>query len=235
MAQTWDNLLFAHWSLPPDHLRRLLPSGVELDTFDGQAWLGVVPFCMSGVRPRMVPALPLLSAFAELNVRTYVTAQGKPGVWFFSLDAASRLAVEGARHLYHLPYFNAAMNVEIDGESVNYSSVRKDSRTAPGEFRGSYRPISEVYTSTPGTLDSWLTERYCLYAARSDGVLYRGEIHHPPWPLQRAEAEFQVNTVAAAHGIRLPNTAPLLHYARRLDVLIWNITRVQTISQTSTR
>lgn len=225
MAQTWRNLLFAHWPVPANALMPHLPPGLSLDTFQDQAWVGVVPFHMSGVRFRWLPPLPFTSAFAEMNVRTYVILDEKPGVWFFSLDAASRLAVEGARLAFHLPYFNADMSVWTDGGSVHYASKRADRRAQAGEFRAVYRPTSPIYRSEPGTLDYWLTERYCLYAAASSR-LYRCEIVHPPWPLQRAEADIQVNTVAQSRGIALPDQAPLLHYAERLDVLAWYVERV---------
>ena len=226
MAQTWNQLLFAHWALPPDKIRPLIPPQLELDTFDGQAWIGVVPFHMTGIRPRGLRGFPMMSAFAELNVRTYVTRDNKPGVWFFSLDAANRIAVEGARRFYHLPYFNAKMHHHSEGDTLHYSSQRTDSRSGTGDFTGSYRPISDVYASEAGTLDHWLTERYCLYAQMGRSKLYRAEIHHQPWSLQKADADIQTNTVTEAHGIHLPDTPPLLHYAHRLDIVAWYVAQV---------
>jgi uncharacterized protein YqjF (DUF2071 family) len=176
---------------------------------------------MSGIRGRGLPAVPGLSRFPELNVRTYVTYNGKPGVYFFSLDAANLPAVWAARAFYHLPYFYAAMNCAESDGAILYSS-RRDRLAA--EFRGSYRPISEVRLREKGSIEHWLTERYCLYTTHADHV-YRGEIHHLPWPLQDAEAEIELNTVTAAAGIDLPHSAPLLHFARRLEVLIWPIRR----------
>jgi uncharacterized protein len=217
MKQTWHDLLFAHWPLPPAMLRPLVPAQLALDLFDGHCWVGIVPFHMSGIRRRGVPPLPGLSRFPELNVRTYVTHESKPGVYFFSLDAANLLAVWAARKFYHLPYFHAEMKSEDRGGAIVYSSKR---RKSAAEFRGSYRPIADVALRNKGSLEHWLTERYCLYTTHRSAV-YRGEIHHQPWPLQDAEAEFEINTVAAAAGISLPPTPPLLHFARRLDVLIW--------------
>jgi uncharacterized protein len=219
IAQQWHRLLFAHWPVAPAVLRPLIPDSLELDTFDGEAWLGVVPFEIRGFRPR---GQPYSLAFPELNVRTYVTAQGKPGVWFFSLDAANWLAVFGARRFYHLPYFKADMSLQQQGDTVNYTTQR---RAASAEFSGAYRPTGEVFRAQTGTLDHWLTERYCLYASHG-GRLYRGEVHHKPWPLQPAEVEIRVNTMARVSGIPLPETAPLLHYAHRLDVMTWAIRRV---------
>jgi len=221
MKQVWHDLLFAHWPIAPDRMRPLVPAQLTLDSFSGQCWVGVVPFWMSGVRARGVPPLPGLSRFPELNVRTYVRYDDKPGVYFFSLDAANLPAVWAARTSYHLPYFFASMSaVEQDG-SIRYSSIR---RGTPAEFRGTYKPASLVRHPAKGSLELWLTERYCLYTVHN-GRVYRGEIHHPPWPLQDAAAEFHVNTMTAAAQIELPNTAPLLHFARRQDVLIWPLRR----------
>jgi uncharacterized protein YqjF (DUF2071 family) len=223
MKQTWHDLLFAHWPLPPEKMRPFVPEQLALDTFDGQCWVGVVPFHMSGIRGRGLPALPGLSRFPELNVRTYVTFGGKPGVYFFSLDAANLPAVWAARTFYHLPYFHAAMTSKELGGDIHYSSCRFHGAT---EFRGHYRPTAEPLLRERGSIENWLTERYCLYTTHRSQV-YRGEIHHHPWPLQNAEAELETNTVAAAARIQLPNSAPLLHFARRLEVLIWPLRRAE--------
>jgi uncharacterized protein YqjF (DUF2071 family) len=161
--------------------------------------------------------MPGLSSFPELNVRTYVTSGGKPGVYFFSLDAANLPAVWAARKFYHLPYFHAAMSAEARGDAIRYSSHRCNSRV---EFRGYYFPTSEVRLAAKGAIDHWLTERYCLYTTHRSQV-FRGEIHHRPWSLQNADAQLETNTVAAAAGISLPTAPPLLHFARRQEVLIW--------------
>ena len=221
MKQVWHDLLFAHWPVPHDKLRPLVPAQLELDQFDGSCWVGVVPFRMSGIRRRGMPAVPGLSRFPELNVRTYVTHGGKPGVYFFSLDAASLPAVWAARKFYHLPYFHAEMRCQDRGGEILYSSRRLKS---PAEFRGSYRPTTEVRLREKGSLEHWLTERYCMYTTRG-GELYRGEIQHQQWPLQEAEADLETNTVAAAAGILLSGTAPSLLFARRLEVLIWSLRR----------
>ena len=222
---TWEDLLFAHWPVPGDSLRRLIPEGLELDTFDGSAWIGIVPFRMTGVRLCWLPRIPGTAAFPELNVRTYVTAGGKPGVWFFSLDAASRIAVRAARRRFHLPYFDAEMETGTDGKVIAYRS-RRIHRGAPvAKFDARYGPVGPVHFSVPGTLEHFLTARYCLYAGDVPGSgqrqLWRGEIHHPPWPLQAAEANFAINTMTAQIGLQLPATKPVLHFARRLDVVAW--------------
>jgi len=223
MAQVWHDLLFAHWPIPAAEMAALLPPGLALDTWEGEAWVAVVPFRMSGVRPRPLPALPWLSAFPELNVRTYVRMGDKPGVYFFSLDAANPIAVAIARALFHLPYFRAQMKCQAEGDEIHYQSRRTHRGAPPAELRGSYRPTGPVYTATRESLEAWLTERYCLYSVDRQGRIHRGEIHHAPWPLQKAEALFERNSPAQASGLYLPKTPPLLHFARRLDVLAWAI------------
>ncbi len=228
MGQTWYELLFAHWPIAPEIMRRLVPANLELDTFEGQAWVGVVPFRMRNIRFFGLTSVPFASRFEELNVRTYVKLDNRPGVFFFSLDASNPVAVEVARQWYHLPYFNARMKVTRQGDKIAYSSRRVHFNSPrPAEFEGEYGPTGPVYLSKPGTLESWLTERYCLYAVDKRQRVYRGEIHHKPWPLQPAYANFKVNTVAQSHGLTLPDTKPLLHYAERLDVLAWSLQRIR--------
>lgn len=219
MVQRWHDLLFAHWALPPEQVRPLVPPELDLDVREGQAWVGVVPFWMSGIRGRGMPPFPGLSTFPELNVRTYVTCRGVPGVHFWSLDAASRLAVWGARTFYALPYFSAEMSIQSAGEKFHYS-CRRLKTPLPADFRGRYRPLTVPRVREKDSLESFLTDRYCLYTVQQ-GKVYRAYIHHPPWPLQDAEAEIDVNTMAQAAGISLPASAPLLHFSRELEVLIW--------------
>jgi hypothetical protein len=228
MAMCWHDLLFAHWPVPAAELRALLPRTeptLELDTFDGVGWLGVVPFRMGGVRLRGLPPLPGTDAFPELNVRTYVTAGGCPGVWFFSLDAASRLAVRIARATFHLPYFDAAMACTERAGEIHYSSRRthRDGGTARLEVR--YRATGEPFASRPGSLEHWLTERYRLFAADRRGRLWRGEIEHAPWPLQPAEAEFATLDMTRWLDLALPAQPPHLLFARKLDVRAWRLAR----------
>src|SRR4051812_45302919 len=209
MRMSWHDLLFAHWPIAPETLQPLIPAGLTLDTFDGQAWVSVVPFRMSEVVLRQAPELPWLSAFLELNVRTYVTIDDKPGVWFFSLDAANPIAVAVARRWFHLPYFRARMGLQRDGDWIAYHSERRHRGFPLGEFRGRYRPTGPSYLSQHGSLETWLTERYALYSADLHGRIFRGDVHHVPWPLQPADAEIAVNTVCDAHGFRLPEIAPV--------------------------
>jgi uncharacterized protein YqjF (DUF2071 family) len=226
MQQKWHDLLFMHWSIPPADIRPLIPEKLELETYNGSAWVGVVPFRMSGVRLRGTPAVPGLSAFPELNVRTYVRVQGKPGVWFFGLEADNALAVATARRWFHLPYFRAHMSCDQAGERIEYRSHRVHRDAPAADFRGVYTPVGTVFRALPGTLEHFLTERYCLYAA-AQGRIFRGEIDHAPWPLQPAEAEIEVNTMAESHGIRLLDTRPLLYFARLQEVKIWAIRPLQ--------
>jgi uncharacterized protein YqjF (DUF2071 family) len=217
----WHDLAFLHWPVGADGLRALVPSLLDLDLFEGQAWVGITPFRMSGVRPRWLPSMPGVSAFPELNVRTYVSAGGQPGVWFFSLDAGSSVAVRIARVTFGLPYYRARMALRSAGEHVQYESVRTHRGAPPAAFLARYGPTGDPARSRPGSLDLWLTERYCLYAVDSAGTVYRGEIEHEPWPLQAAHAEIEANTMATAARITLPSLPPRVHFARRLDVVAW--------------
>lgn len=221
--QTWHDLLFAHWPVPVAAIRSLVPGWLAVQECSGSSWVGVVPFRMTGVTLRYVPALPVLSHFPEMNLRLYVERDGKPGVWFVSLDAGRRSAVTAARALAHLPYFFSRMRSRAEGESVAYSSVRAGSHVA---FEGRYAPAGSVRETTPGSLEHFLTERYCLYTQDRRGRRFRLNIHHQPWPLQPAEAAFVTNRVAQPQGIALPDTAPLLHFSRRLDVIGWGLERI---------
>jgi uncharacterized protein YqjF (DUF2071 family) len=220
MGQTWDDLLFAHWRVDPDLLRPRIPEGLELDTYDGAAWLGTTPFGITGLRLRGLLPLPGASSLLELNVRTYVTAQDKPGIWFFSLDASSRLAVEAAKRTYKLPYFHARISAARSGEWVSYECTRVDEPARA--FSGRYRPSGEIHEAQPGSLEWFLAERYCLYAV-DGGQLARAEIHHAPWPLQQAEAEIEFNTMPP---VELPDSAACFHFSRRQDVVLWPLERL---------
>lgn len=219
-----------HWPVSHDALRPLIPPALNLDTFDGRAWLGVVPFRMSGVRPRYLSGVPRVSDFPELNLRTYVTAGGKPGIWFFSLDAHNPLAVRLARATFSLPYFDAAMSCRThDNGEVDYRSVRTHRRAYGARFAARYRPAGPPVEA--GELERFLTARYCLYAADSAGRLRRGEIHHEDWSLQPAEAEVSELQMTGQIGLELPDTDPLLHFSRGLDVVAWAPHRVHRVER----
>lgn len=228
MWQVWSDLLFAHWPIPAATMAARLPSGLTLDTWEGEAWLGVVPFRISTLHIRATPDIPPFSRLTELNVRTYVRVGGLPGVYFFSLDADNPLTVQVARTWYHLTYLNARFGCDFavkDG-AVRYAMRRADHRARPAVFDATYRPLAPAQPAAPGSLADWLTARYALYTTDQRGRVYRGDITHAPWLLAPAEAEIRANTLAASHGFTLPNTAPLLHFSRRLDTLAWTIRRV---------
>ncbi len=226
MSQTWNKLLFAHWPIKPEVMRDLVPSSLELDLYDGSAWIGIVPFVMNDVVPRFTTTVPGLSNFLELNVRTYVIKDGIPGVYFFSLDCSNPVAVLVARTFYHLPYFRAKMSIEQNKEGVvSYTSERAGSKAA---LIMSYRPTGGLLNADAGSIDKFLTERYCLYAVGPKGRLHRGVIHHKLWPLQPAEAEFQLNSMTLQLSLELPDTTPLLHYSERLETVEWPLSLISS-------
>ena len=212
MGQTWENLLFAHWRVPHDELRPHVPAPLELEEHDGSAWIGLTPFRVAGLRLRGVPPLPRLSSFLELNCRTYVTKDDRPGIWFFSLDASSRLAVEAARLIYRIPYRHAT----IERSGSRFTAKRHG---AAATFQARYSAAGDVFQAEPGTLEHFLAERYCLYGDRGH---VRADIHHAPWPLQPADATVKEHRIAPV----LLEGEPICHFARRQDVVVWKPERV---------
>jgi uncharacterized protein len=227
MGQTWSDLLFCHWPVAAEALAPHVPASLPLDTRDGSAWVSVTPFEVSGTRPRGTLPPPGLSRFAELNVRTYVTLGGRPGIWFFSLDAASMLAVAAARGLYRLPSFRAGMEIARAEPWVEFRSDRHDPRGAPARFEARWRAAGGVRYAAPGSLEAWLVERYRLYTVDDGGRVFCGDIHHRPWTLQDAEAEIRANTMTAPLHIDLAGD-PLVQFARRQDVVFWPLRPVAT-------
>ncbi len=221
MHQAWHELLFIHYRVPAEELRRVVPSSLPLDTFEGSAYIGIVPFMMRNVRPRLLPALPWLSFFPELNVRTYVLRDQRPGVYFFSLDAGNPVSVELARTFFHLPYYNATMECIAAGDEVEYASTRTDRRGAPAYFRAVYRPMGAPFVPPRGSLEYFLTARYCLYTTDERGNVLRAEIHHRPWLLQPAQAEIQTNTMTQQIGLTLAPQTPHLLFARSMSMVNW--------------
>lgn len=218
MQQSWHDLLFAHWPIAIARMRALVPSELPLDTFNGSAWIGIVPFQMTNVTVRGVPPIPWVSDFPELNVRTYVTLDDKPGVYFFSLDAANALAVGVARLAVGLPYYTADMHVKVDGQTVHYRSRR--TANPPAEFVATYHAAGHPVTPAAGTLEYFLTERYCLYTV-NNGAASRLDIHHRRWPLQPAEVTIDVNTMTTPIRLGLPDMTPFVHFVRRQDMVAW--------------
>jgi uncharacterized protein YqjF (DUF2071 family) len=221
-GQTWVDLLFAHWPLPVDALRPAVPPELPIDTFDDRAWLSITPFEVRGLRLVGTPPLPGVSRFPETNVRTYTTVGGKPGIHFLCLYAGNPVAVAAARATYRVPYVRAEMAVERRGDEVRHRTRRSE---PAAELIARYRPAGAVFHATPGTLDHFLTERYCLYTLDDRRRVRRADIHHPPWPLQPADAELERNTLGTPHGIELTGEPSLTHFAARQDVLIWPLWR----------
>jgi uncharacterized protein YqjF (DUF2071 family) len=226
MHQKWGKLLFMHWPVDEKLLRPLIPAQMEIDTFAGSVWIGVVPFTMWGIRASFLPAIPGTSAFHELNVRTYVHHRGVPSVWFLSLDAANKLAVWGARTFYHLPYFNAQMSLAQTGITINYSSLRQDHRGAPAELQATWNIGEALPPASTGSLEFFLTERYCLDSEHR-GKHYRARIHHQPWPLKQAQLRSLNSTMIESHRLPTPQGDPLLHYCEELSVEIWPLKEIQ--------
>jgi uncharacterized protein YqjF (DUF2071 family) len=222
LGQSWRHLLFAHWRVDPDALRRILPPQIPLDLYDGEAWVGVTPFRVEGFRLRATPPLPIVSRFLEVNVRTYVDYGGRPGIYFLSLDTNSRLAVPGARRTYRLPYFHARQELSAAANHLHFHSDRASVDGPTAELDCAYAPTGTPFEAKPGSLEHWLTERYCLYTLAEGGTVQRAEIHHPPWPLQSAMGAFALNTMAQGFELELRGE-PLLHYAELQDVLLWTI------------
>jgi len=221
--QNWHDLLFAHWPVSAADLCRLVPDGLNIQEYNGTSWIGVVPFRMTGVMRRPFPDLPFVSAFPELNVRLYVERDGKPGVWFLSLDAANPFAVWAARRFFHLPYWHARMTLTSVGGEYRFRSERHG-RSAT-KFAAQYRPTSPPHEAQRGTLEYFLVERYCLYCQAPDGALYRADVHHTPWPLQEAAGSVEPEELLNSHGLKVFG-APLLHFSRGVDVVVWSLAKV---------
>lgn len=220
MHQNWGKLLFMHWRIEESLLRPLIPDGLEIDTFDGAAWIAIAPFTMWDIRafPPFIPPVPGLSAMHELNVRTYVHRDGVPGVWFLSLDCNSKAAVLGARTFFYLPYYNAEIELEQDGQNINYSLNRTDE--PPAQFTASWKTGETLDYAHAGSLAFFLTERYCLFS-ESKGELYRSRIYHEPWLLQKATLGSFSSSMIESHYLPTPKGDPLLHYAEEISVDIW--------------
>jgi len=226
ITQRWNDLLFAHWPLAPALIAPLLPEWLEVDNYQGKAWLGAVPFWLDRIKIRGVPAVPGARSFPDLNLRTYVrdNITGTPGIYCFSLDASNLLAVGVARLFYHLPYHWAEMSLEQRSEREFAFYSRRRFTDRPVIFKARYRglgPTRRLAEIRSGSLEHFLTERSCLFLSDRAGQPVRASLHYIPWPLEDAEAEIERNDLAAAIGIELPAMAPVLHYSRRLAVYIW--------------
>ncbi|MDO3681554.1 YqjF family protein [Paenibacillus ehimensis] len=220
MKQTWEHLLFAHWPIPVDAIRSFVPEALDIDTWDGKAWIGILPFRIGGIRLKYMPSLPWMRSFPEINVRTYVRSGGEPAIFFLSMDASHPLLVPIAKQWYRLPYHQAKMRFRADGRSIAVQSRRLSASRPEEAFRAVYRPVSTPFAARQGTLEYWLMERYIYYCrcGRSGG-LYRGQVVHAPWELQTAEADFRCGTLTRGFGLDL-GTPALLHYSRGTRALI---------------
>lgn len=226
MRQWWGKLLFMHWPVAVSELRPLVPPQLSIDTFDGRAWVGVVPFTMWGVRPYFTPPVPGLHSFHELNVRTYVHHQGVPGVWFISLDINNTVARWGGRRFFFLPYHLADISLRQDGRRIHFRSSRGGAgASASADFEAAWEVGERLPAAEPDSLEFFLTERYCLYSVRRE-QLYRCRVFHEPWPLRAAEVSAHASTMLEAAGLRAPAGGPLLHYAEELKTDIWPLARV---------
>ena len=221
MTQRMNDLLFLHYALAPEAVRVLVPDVLTLDTYGQQAWVTVAALWINHLRPPGVPSLPWVSQLSQINVRTYVTFGGKPGVYFFSVDASKLPSIWGARMFYRLPYWQASIKVRgKGGAEIEYTSKRQHG-PKPAEFRCVYGPASDAsFHARPGSLEHFLAERYCLYSV-SRKRLYRAEIHHLPWELQDAAIDLRENTIATTAGVELPPQPEMALFARELKVLFW--------------
>jgi uncharacterized protein len=232
LHQNWRHLLFLHWEVPPAELQKLLPHRLTVDLHDGKAYVGLVPFTLDGVRPVMTPPLPWISHFHEVNVRTYVHRDGRdPGVWFFSLDASSAIAVAAARAAYKLPYFGAEMDFSVgDGPypEIGFQSRRTDTRGAlPANAHVRYQPVEgPVTAAAPGTFEHFLVERYVLYSEDHERRLHRARVHHQPYPLQKAEVYELDESLIWAAGIRRPENFVSHLYAKEVNVKVYPLESV---------
>src|SRR5688500_14848147 len=218
MHQRWAELGFLHWPVPVAALRDLVPRALTIDPFEGQAYVGVVPFTVTGARPMLMPPLPWVSDFHEINVRTYVHLDGaEPGVWFFSLDASNPVVAAAARALFRLPYHHARIEMDVDPEGVDFTSERASDKAS---CTVSYGARGHAEPAAAGSLDHFLVERYILYT-ESGGRLWQAQVHHEPYPLQKAEATLTRESLIAAAGITPPEgPPPLVHFAREVNVEI---------------
>jgi uncharacterized protein len=235
MYQNWHHLLFLHWEIPVAELQKLVPAGLTIDTFEGKAYIGLIPFTITGARPVLAPPIPMVSNFHEINVRTYVHRNGAdPGVWFFSLDASSSVAVAAARAAYKLSYFRANIDFSATSEPLShvaFDSHREDDRgPMPANAHVRYAPADGVTGAAPaGTLEHFLMERYILYAEDDDHQLHRARVHHAPYPIQRAELLELQETMVWAAGVRRPDSVPLRHYVREVNVKVYPPQKVSGI------
>lgn len=222
MKQTWEDLLFLHWSVDQSWLQSMLPSPLEVDTFDGKAWIGIVPFEMTHIRFKGLPSVPFASRLLELNVRTYVKYGGQRGVYFFSLDASHKAGVSIARNVFHLPYYRAKMGKKSDGKQISFWSTRTHKKADKAEYHIVYEPVGKAYETTEGSLDFWLTERDRLFIVRNHNV-YQGKIKHDKWPLQKVDVAVLRDTLS--HPFHY-HESTITHFSKSVTTYLWPFEKI---------
>lgn len=226
VTQTWNNLLFSHWPIPSKIIKEHLPSSLEVDLFDGQAWVGIIPFYVNHMRIRGLPSIPYFHAYVELNVRTYVTYKGTPGIYFFSLDANKWMHVIGAKIGAFLPYRYASMDMKEENHIIHFYSRRKHTKSEGEQLKLTYQSSSEIYLPNPDSLEYWLFERYCFFTSRGN-YLYRGDIHHDRWRVSDAKVMIHANSMASFLPHKYIESQPLVHFSRKKQVFAWALKRLQ--------
>ena len=228
LRQQWSELLFLHWPVPAELLQAHLPPRLRADTHQGQAWIGIIPFEMAKVRTRFTPPVPGTHQFLELNERTYVHLDGVPGVWFFSLDATNALAVWVARTFFHLPYLRADMRLDQPGPDLRqFAATRTHAEAPPATFQATWKLGAPLPPVEPGSLEFFLTERYCLYASnKNHSKLYQGRVAHAPWPLRAAQVLHLETNLLEGHGLPTPASKPVVHAGGLVQVELWPMRRV---------
>jgi len=223
LSMRWEDVVFAHWPVDPELVAAQVPGRLTVDTHEGDAYLGVVGFRMDDIRPR---GSPIGLSFAELNLRTYVRTDEGPGVYFFNLDTSDPVAVPIARRLFRLPYYRTDADVTEQGDGFRLRSRRTHRGVPPADFDATYRPTGTPATPKPGTLATFLVERYRFFVADDDGRVYRGDIYHEPWELQPADLEVRTNDLFSVNGFDRPDGEPLVHYSPGIDVTAARLQRV---------
>ncbi|PLT30818.1 YqjF family protein [Peribacillus deserti] len=226
IKQDWNDLLFLHWPVAVETIRDKIPERLELDLFEGAAWITITPFKVTGMRFHGLPPIPLLNAYLELNVRTYVRFNGIPGIYFFSLDADHLPSVIGAKTFFGLPYKLAKMSYKKENGVITFTNRRTPAGQAEEVFHASYKPEGDLFSAIPGTLDHWLMERYCLFTYRGS-QFYRGDIHHDKWEMNLARTDIEANSMASILPESCYSQTPIVHYSPFRRVFFFPLHKVE--------
>ncbi len=225
MHQTWEKLLFLHWPVSPSTLRPFIPKPLEIDTYGGEAWIGITPFTVSNLKLTGLPLIPGTHSFHELNVRTYVFLDGIPGVWFFTLEASKLIPTLAARTFFALNYRKANIRFRRGSDILSFKSERVDNETVDANFEAKWRPRGKLPSPAVDSLEFFLVERYCLFAAEENRI-FSSQIYHSPWALRSAELLTFETTLFESLGLSAPSMLPLTHYADKQEVDIWAPQRI---------